>query len=99
MTGYSLPATFRGTRQHTSGHFPPADRYEIKHTGPYNYKVSAGDVDLRIDGYRGSTILEAKHVDKPHSSPYVPGSSCPKTVRASVLEGTRKELRKAQDYQ
>jgi hypothetical protein len=71
-----------------------AGQYEIKHTGPYNYTISGGGAKFDIDGYRGSTILEAKHVDKPHSSPYVPGSSCPQGVRAEVLEGVRRELAK-----
>jgi hypothetical protein len=72
-----------------------ADQYEIKHTGPYNYEVSGGGVKFEIDGYRGSTILEAKHVDKPRSSPYVPGSSCPDKVRAQILADARDRLIKA----
>ena len=73
----------------------PADAYEIKHTGPYNYELSGGGVTYEIDGYRGSTILEAKYVDKPSSSPYVPGSTCPEKVRASILTDTRNRLNKA----
>jgi hypothetical protein len=73
----------------------PADLYEIKHAGPYNYELSGGGVKFEIDGYRGSTILEAKHVDKPNSSPYVPGSTCPAPVRASILADTRDRLKKA----
>ncbi len=73
----------------------PADAYEIKHTGPHNYELSGGGVKYEIDGYRGSTILEAKHVDKPNSSPYVPGSTCPEKVRAKILTDTRDRLKKA----
>jgi hypothetical protein len=71
-----------------------AGSYEIKHTGPYNYTVSGGGAKFDIDGYRGTTILEAKHVTKPHSSPYVPGSSCPEAVRSEIVEGVRSEFTK-----
>jgi hypothetical protein len=71
-----------------------ANQYEIKHTGPYNYTISGGGEKLDIDGYRGSTILEAKHVGKPKSSPYVAGSSSHEKVRAKVLGDTREELRR-----
>ncbi len=43
----------------------PANLYAIKHTGPYNYTVSGGGARFDIDGYRGTTILETKHVGKP----------------------------------
>jgi hypothetical protein len=72
-----------------------ANQYEIKHTGPYNYTVSGGGATLDIDGYRGSTILEAKHVAKPTESPYVPDSLCPDAVRKKVLNDVREELNRA----
>jgi hypothetical protein len=72
----------------------PANRYEIKHTGPYNYTVSGGSESFDIDGYSGSVILEAKHVHSPASSPFVPGSSCLEKVRKKVLTDTRDELRR-----
>jgi hypothetical protein len=71
-----------------------ANQYEIKHTGPYNYTISGGGESFAIDGYRGSTILEAKHVGKTNSSPYVPGSSAHEKVRAKVLNDSREELRR-----
>jgi hypothetical protein len=71
-----------------------ASQYEIKHTGPYNYTVSGGGAKFNIDGYRGSTILEAKHVGDPRTSPYVPGSSCPKAVRDKIVEGVQLQLTK-----
>jgi hypothetical protein len=71
-----------------------AGRYEIEHTGAYNYRVSGGGAEFNIDGYRGSTILESKHVGDVKSSPYVPGSSCPDAVRAKVLKGSRDELQR-----
>jgi hypothetical protein len=72
-----------------------ANQYEIKHTGPYNHTVSGGGADFDIDGYRGSTILEAKHVGNAASSPYVPGSSCPQAVRDRIVNGVRSELARA----
>ena len=70
----------------------PANQYEIKHTGPYNFTVSGGGAKFDVDGYRGSTILDAKHVKKPSNSPYVPGSTIPDAVRAKVLGSVRDEL-------
>ena len=52
----------------------PANLYEIKHTGPINYTVSGGGEKFDMDGYRGTTILDAKHVGKPKISPFIPGS-------------------------
>jgi hypothetical protein len=71
-----------------------ANQYEIAHAGPHNYDISGGGVDLEIDGYRGTTILEAKHAGDVKSSPYIPDSSCPDGVRASILNKTRKQLDK-----
>ncbi|MGD9720779.1 MAG: hypothetical protein AB7O59_13905 [Pirellulales bacterium] len=71
-----------------------ANQYEIKHTGEYNYTVSGGGEVFDIDGYRGQTILEAKHVGKPLESPYVLGSSCPDPVRNEIAAGVRDELRR-----
>ncbi len=73
----------------------PASRYEVKHTGPYNYRVSGGGATFDIDGFRGTTILEAKHVEKPLSSPFVPGSSCWEPLRRKILNDVRDELRRA----
>ena len=71
-----------------------ASQYEIAHTGPYNYKVSGGGEHFEIDGYRGTTILEAKHVGNPKSSPYLPKSRIPKAVRENILDDPRDELRR-----
>lgn len=61
-----------------------ANQYEIKHTGFVNYLVSGGGTTIWIDGYRGDTILDAKFVQKPDISPYVPGSSCFSRIRENV---------------
>ena len=67
-------------------------RYEIKHAGPCNYTVSGGGATFDIDGYRGSTIIEAKQVGDLKSSRSVPRSSCPESVRTQALNGTREQL-------
>ena len=69
-----------------------ANQYEIKHTGPYNYTVSGGGTTFDIDGYRGSTILEAKHVGKQNVSPFVPGSSIRDDIRDVILNKVRRDL-------
>jgi hypothetical protein len=71
-----------------------ANQYEIKHAGPYNYTVSGGGESFDIDGYRSTTILEAKHVDKPMKSPYVPGSSIRDDIRSMILRKVRRDLMK-----
>lgn len=71
-----------------------ANQYEIAHTGPQNYNVSGGGAKFDVDGYRGTTILEAKHVGDVKSSPYVPGSSCYEPVRSKALNDVRGELRR-----
>jgi hypothetical protein len=72
-----------------------ANQYEIAHTGPHNYTISGGGAKFDIDGYRGTAILEAKHVADIRSSPYVPGSSCYEAVREKALNKVRDELRRA----
>lgn len=69
-----------------------ANQYEIAHTGPYNYAIAGGGETFRIDGYRGITILEAKHVGDVKSSPFIPGTSCPPKVRAKILNDEREKL-------
>jgi hypothetical protein len=81
----------RGTTPASS----PANLYEIKHAGPYNYTVTGGGAKFDIEGYRGSTILEAKYVGDSKISPYVPGSSCPKAVRDKILKDVRNEFGRA----
>ena len=66
----------------------------MAHTGPHNYTISGGGTKFDIDGYRGTTILEAKHVGDIKSSPYVPGSSCYAPVREKALAKVRDELRR-----
>jgi hypothetical protein len=55
--------------------------------------VSGGGAQFDIDGYRGTTILEAKHVGNLKSSPYLPKSKIPKDVRTEILRKFHRELR------
>jgi len=69
-------------------------QFEVEQTGPYNYTVPAGDDTIDIDGYDGSTILDAKFVQKPNVSPYVNGSDAPDFVRQIVLEEQQSEFQR-----
>ncbi|HEY2895007.1 MAG TPA: hypothetical protein VGJ16_12360 [Pirellulales bacterium] len=70
----------------------PANQYEIAHTGPHNYGIAGGGETFQIDGYQGTTILEAKHVGDVKSSPYVPGTTFPASLRAKILSEEREKL-------
>jgi hypothetical protein len=64
----------------------PATRYQVKQAGAEELTVSGGGKEVRADGARASDahLLEVKHVDKPATSPYVPGSTCNDDVREIV---------------
>ena len=47
-----------------------------------------------IDGFRGTTILEAKFINKPLTSPFVPGLSIPDSIRAEIMKKVRDELKR-----
>jgi hypothetical protein len=74
----------------------PADRFEIKHTGPVNYRLTGGGDSVWTDGFRPSdgTALEAKHVGNPQRSPYVDGSTLPEPVRAAIQADLENELQR-----
>ena len=93
-TGRHLDEFMENVQTRSTPSRTAADRYEILHTGGKNYTIEGGGVRVNIDGYRGHTILEAKHVGSPGRSPYVPGSDVPEFVRGSVLESLQQELRR-----
>jgi hypothetical protein len=74
----------------------PADRFEIEHTGPVNYRLTGGGESVWTDGFRASdgTALEAKHVGNPQRSPYVDGSTLPEPVRAAIQADLENELQR-----
>src|SRR5712692_7066421 len=59
------------------------DLYERAQTGPLNYLVEGGGKQVWADGVRvaDANLLEAKYVENPARSPYIPGSDCPPFVR------------------
>ena len=66
--------------------------FEVEQTGPYNYTVPARDDTIDIDGYRGTTIQDAKFVEKPDVSPYINGSNVPDFLRRFALEDQQWEF-------
>jgi hypothetical protein len=74
----------------------PADRFEIEHTGPVNYRLTGGGESVWTDGFRvgDGTALEAKHVGNPQRSPYVDGSDLPEPVRAAIQADLENELQR-----
>jgi hypothetical protein len=73
-----------------------ADRYEIEQTGPRNYRFDGGGEHVWADGYRGAdrAVLDAKHVGKPDSSPFVPDSGIPPPIRDKILTKVEDEFRR-----
>ena len=73
-----------------------ADRYEIRQTGPDNFRFRDGGEQVWADGYRGSerAILDAKHVGSPRSSPFVDDSAIPPKIRDKILTKVHDEFRR-----
>jgi uncharacterized protein YukE len=72
----------------------PADRFEIKHTGPVNHKLSGGGETVWADGFRVTDgyALEAKHIENAGRSPYVSDSGVPPAIRTEILNKLGGEL-------
>jgi hypothetical protein len=68
------------------GDYLPTVMKEVEQTGPLNYRVPAGKTTIDIDGYRGTTMLDAKFVEKPAVSPYIPDSGAPAFLRQKILK-------------
>jgi len=66
--------------------------FEVEQTGPYNYRVPAGNTTIDIDGYQGPTMLDAKFVGKPSASPYVTDSNVPSFLRDKILKEQQSEF-------
>ena len=80
-------------RIHTPTH-KASGRFEVEQTGPYNYRVLGGDTAVDIDGYDGSTMLDAKFVEKPERSPYVDDSRMPEFLRTKIMKEQEHELQR-----
>ncbi|HZH13347.1 MAG TPA: restriction endonuclease fold toxin-2 domain-containing protein [Archangium sp.] len=61
-------------------------RFQVDHVGEEEFLVRGGGKEVWADGYRSSDahLLDAKHVEKPDSSPFIKGSRCIERVRDSI---------------
>jgi Domain of unknown function (DUF4157) len=74
----------------------PRDAYEIQHTGPENIELRGGGEKIWADGVRSTDahLLEAKFVENPASSPFIPGSKCPQFIRDKIVAEVNEEFRR-----
>lgn len=72
------------------------DAFEIQHTGPDNFLVQGGGEQVWADGIRPSDglLLDAKCIDNPGRSPFIPTSKCPDFIRQNAIEQVDDELRR-----
>jgi hypothetical protein len=76
-------------------HNTPQDRYEIEHTGPYNYLVEGGGEKFWVDGFRDRTIvLDAKKIVRPERSPFIENSQIDERLRLIITAKVREEFRR-----
>lgn len=77
----------------------PANRFEIRNTGPLNHTAVGGGSRVDIDGfsYRHRAILEAKYVGSPLNSPYISGSGIPSKIRDKILSKQANEFGRLAD--
>jgi RHS repeat-associated protein len=71
-----------------------ADLFEIEQTGPFNFIVSGGGETVRVDGILDASILEAKFIERPKRSPFIPGSQIPDFLREKITKDVRDEFRR-----
>lgn len=72
------------------------DAYEIRHTGPDNIQVRGGGEEIWADGVRSSDgrLLEAKYVEHPGRSPFIPESNVPPFIRDKIVREVEDEFRR-----
>ena len=68
--------------------------FEVEQTGPFNFRVHGGGEKVDIDGFLDTTVLDAKFVDKPNVSPFVPGSDIKPEIRKVIHDKVRNEFRR-----
>jgi Pre-toxin TG/Restriction endonuclease fold toxin 2 len=73
-----------------------ADRYETRQTGEWNYQVEGGGERVWADGVRPDRgdLLDAKYVDNPDRSPFVPDSGVPPYIRQKIVAKLEDEFRR-----
>ncbi|QRN98349.1 hypothetical protein JRI60_04610 [Archangium violaceum] len=75
---------------------PEAYRYQKEQAGPEEFLLEGGGEHVWTDGVRKSdaTLMEAKHVETPERSPFIPGSKCNERIRLLVKEELTDEFRR-----
>jgi hypothetical protein len=94
VTDAEVEAYVAGLPRKNTPTVKPSGQFEVEQTGPYNYTVPAGGEKIDIDGYGGTTILDAKFVEKPDISPYIHGSNAPDFLRQEVLKDQQSEFKR-----
>ncbi|MFF5104364.1 polymorphic toxin-type HINT domain-containing protein [Streptomyces sp. NPDC000134] len=73
-----------------------AQAYQIAHTGATEYRAVGGGERVWADGFDGNTgeLLDAKFIEKPGRSPFIPGSGIPDFIRNKIAAKTGDEFRR-----
>jgi len=73
-----------------------AQAYQIAHTGSTEYRAVGGGERVWADGFDRDTgeLLDAKFIDKPGRSPFIPGSGIPDFIRSKIAAKTDDEFRR-----
>ncbi|WP_240981788.1 MULTISPECIES: polymorphic toxin-type HINT domain-containing protein [unclassified Streptomyces] len=63
-----------------------AQAYQIAHTGATEYRAVGGGERVWADGFDRNTgeLLDAKFIEKPGRSPFIPGSGIPDFIRSKI---------------
>jgi hypothetical protein len=75
---------------------PEAYGYQQKHAGPEEILVRGGGEQVWADGPRmdKARLVEAKFVDAPEKSPFIPDSKCDPKIRRWILQELVEEFRR-----
>nr|WP_155071608.1 restriction endonuclease fold toxin-2 domain-containing protein [Streptomyces taklimakanensis] len=70
--------------------------YQIAHTGATEYRAVGGGERVWADGFDRNTgeLLDAKFIEKPGRSPFIPGSGIPGFIRSKIAAKTDDEFRR-----
>lgn len=83
-----------GLKTKTTSTGSNAGLFEVEQTGPLNYRATGGGTAIDVDGYEGTTLLDAKYVGSPRGSPYVDGSKVPSFIRDKILQQQQYEFQR-----
>ena len=77
----------------------PRRIYQENVAGIEEFEITGNNSRIWADGLERSTgsVLEAKHIGNPESSPYIPNSSAPQFIRDQIVGQFRDELRRYAD--